>query len=103
SGALATTPAGLVRAPKPLRARNRLMTKIVPIVEGHGEVAAVPILIRRIAEVVSPGRSLEVLPPIRVSRQRLLKEGELERAAELAGRKAQPDGGILVLLDAERD
>jgi len=67
------------------------------------EVAAVPILIRRIIEVLPPATPLEVPRPIRVKRQRLLKAGELERAIELAARQAGADGRTLILLDADRD
>lgn len=62
--------------------------------EGHGEVAAVPILIRRIANQVAPTVPLEVLRPIRIKRQRLLKAGELERAMELAARQVGSGGAI---------
>lgn len=79
------------------------MTRIVSIVEGHGEVAAVPILLRRIGEIVAPGQALEVPQPIRTKRQLFLKAGELERAVELAARQAGPDGAILILLDADSD
>jgi hypothetical protein len=79
------------------------VTRIVSIVEGHGEVAAVPILVRRIAQAVAPGIVPDVPQPIRVPRQRVLKDGELERAVELAARTAGPGGGILVLLDADED
>jgi hypothetical protein len=76
--------------------------KIVPIVEGHGEVEAVPVLIRRFAK--ETGRlPIEVGVPIRVKRDKLLKPGELERAVDLAAAKAGPGGRILVLLDAEDD
>jgi len=79
------------------------MGRIVAIVEGHGEVAAVPVLLRRIAVAVRPGLVPDLPRPIRIKRQRLLKEGELERAIELAARKAGPTGRILVLLDADED
>lgn len=79
------------------------MVRIVPIVEGHGEVQAVPILIRRIGEVVSPSAVPDVVRPIRVKRHRILKEGELERTVDLAARQTGADGSILVLLDADRD
>ena len=79
------------------------VSRIVTVVEGHGEVEAVPILIRRIAEIVAPGIVIDLPRPIRVKRQRLLKAGELERAIELAARQAGADGGILILLDADRD
>lgn len=79
------------------------MARVVTVVEGHGDVAAVPILVRRIAAVVSPDAVIDVPRPIRVKRYSLLKEGELERAVELAARQAGADGRILILLDADRD
>jgi len=42
------------------------MRTVVPIVEGDGEVAAVPILLRRLPEWLSPGLVVDVSPPIRV-------------------------------------
>ena len=77
--------------------------RIATIVEGHGEVEAVPILLRRIAERVVPGIALEVPRPIRVKRHQILKVEELERAVALAAGRAGPNGGILVLLDADDD
>jgi hypothetical protein len=77
--------------------------KIATIVEGHGDVEAIPILIRRIAQALSPGSAVDLPHPIRVERQRLLKEGELERAVEFAARQCGVDGRILVLLDADDD
>jgi len=74
-----------------------MSVELTCIVEGHGEVSAVPILIRRI----SP--STVVLPPIRVARSTLLKPGELERAVELAARKTGGQGGILLIVDADDD
>ena len=79
------------------------MNRIATIVEGHGEVEAVPILLRRIAERVAPGVALEVPRPIRVKRHQMLKAEELERAVALAAGRAGPHGGILVLLDADDD
>jgi hypothetical protein len=79
------------------------LPRIVAIVEGHGEVEAVPILLRRIAEDAAPGQCLDVPRPIRVRRQRFVKEGELERAVELAARQTAATDGILILLDAEAD
>lgn len=75
------------------------MPKIVTIVEGHGEVEAVPILLRRIVEAVAPNANVEVTPPIRVDRYKVVKPTELERAIELAARIATVDGYVLVLLD----
>ena len=80
--------------------------KVGLVVEGHGEVKAVPILFRRIANAIDPSVNLEVLPPIRRSRGRLVNkpdEHELERAVELAALKARPRGGVFVLLDSDDD
>ena len=74
---------------------------IAAIVEGHGECEAVPILIRRIASQIDPGFTPRILPPQRIPASTLRKGGELEHAVELAARKLQGHGGILVLLDAD--
>ena len=76
---------------------------IVPIVEGHGEVSAVPVLIRRIAAAVDPTRFVAVGKPIRVPKDRLLKPNELERTLQLAMSKAGRAGGVLILLDCDDD
>ena len=86
-----------------MKSREVNVAKIVAIVEGDGEVKAVPALIRRIHEAVSPGAPLEVDRPIRVRRNRILKAGELERYLALAANIAGADSGILVLLDANGD
>jgi len=75
--------------------------RIAAIVEGHGECEAVPILIRRIAETIDPGFVPKVLPPLRVPASRLLKEGELERSVNLAARKLQRRGGIVIIVDCD--
>ena len=79
------------------------MTKIVAIVEGDGEVEALPVLIRRIASELALPSPPTVLRPIRVRRQRILKEGELERYVRLAAVRVDHDGRILILLDANGD
>ena len=79
------------------------MRRIVTIVEGYGEVEAVPILLRRLAERLSPGFNVDVPRPIRIGRYKILKAGELERVVGLAARRAGTDGCILILLDAEDD
>ena len=79
------------------------MAKIVAIVEGDGEVEAVPVLIRRIASEAAPLSPPTVLRPIRVRRQRILKEGELERYVSLASARVGDGGCILILLDANGD
>ncbi len=79
------------------------LQRIVAIVEGHGEVTALPILLRRIGEALEPARYVEVPKPIRVKRQKVLKEGELERAVRLAILQTRSSDGILILLDADSD
>ena len=79
------------------------MTRIASIVEGHGEVKALPILLRRIALSLSPHSPIEALRPNRVKRQLIVSPGELERYVELAARQTGPDGAILILLDADQD
>ena len=79
------------------------MARIAAIVEGDGEVEAVPLLIRRIGYEVSPLSTTEVVRPIRVPRGRMLKAGELDRYVSLAAIRVGSEGRILILLDAHRD
>jgi hypothetical protein len=76
--------------------------RIVCIVEGHGEVSAVPALIRRIASELH-FYTLDIPTPIRTAREKLLKDGELERAVDFAARKAGAVGAVFVLIDAHGD
>lgn len=75
---------------------------IMPIVEGHGEVDAVPVLIRRIAAELGI-MDLRVGRPIRCGRQRIVQEHKLTRVLELAARKVEWPGSILILLDAHSE
>jgi hypothetical protein len=78
------------------------MPRIVAIVEGHGEVAAVPALIRRIAAEVAPELPVEIPKPIRRPASKLLhRPEELEKDLELAIATAGADGAVLLLLDCE--
>ena len=80
------------------------MVTIASIVEGKGEVEAVPILLRRVASEISPNIHVNALPPIRVQRNQILKEGQLERTVELAARQiGTGQGRILILLDSDDD
>jgi hypothetical protein len=75
--------------------------KIQPIVEGHGECEAVPVLLRRLI-VEAAVYELGIGRPIRQSRSHLLNEDRLRKAVRLALK--QPDcRAILVLFDADRD
>lgn len=79
------------------------MLTIVPIVEGHGEVAAVPILIRRLAEEICPGRQVAVPRPIRAKRNQVVQPNRLEDTVQLAAGKGGSDGRIMIILDTDAD
>ena len=80
-----------------------MTVKIGCIVEGHGEVEAVPVLIRRIVENLYPELSITIELPIRTSRNLVVKPGELERRVELAARRISGQGAIFIILDSDDD
>ena len=76
------------------------------IVEGHGEVEAVPKLIHRVAENyyttnLNPELVIVTPPPIRAKRNQVIKVGELEKKVELAAQKIKGQGAILIILDSD--
>lgn len=74
---------------------------IQSIVEGHGECAALPVLLRRLRDAAG-AYDLEVGRPIRQSRSQLINEDQLRKAVRLALK--QPEcRAILILFDADRD
>ena len=78
------------------------MIPIASIVEGDGEVSALPILLRRLAAELEPATLVNPLPPIRVRRDRFLnKEEEFRRQLLLAAAKSGEQGWILIVLDAD--
>lgn len=80
------------------------MIRIASIVEGDGEVQALPVLLRRLNQE-APGPSYaDVLPPIRVKRNRFLNnDDEFRKQLMLAAIKCADNGWILILLDADDD
>lgn len=80
------------------------MSLVASIVEGDGEVTALPVLLRRLAEWQTPDAYVQILPPIRVRKDRFLNRAdEFSRHLQLAAAKCGDDGWILVLLDADDD
>lgn len=80
------------------------MIRIASIVEGDGEVDALPVLLRRFSEWKPPHDAVAALAPIRVRRDRFLnKEDEFRKQLLLAAAKCGDDGWILVVLDADDD
>ena len=80
-----------------------MTVQISCIVEGHGEVEAVPTLITRIAANLYPELVIVIPQPIRISRSKIVREGELERKVELAARNIKGQGAILILIDSDDD
>jgi hypothetical protein len=77
---------------------------VVPIVEGDGEVAAFPVLLRRVGQWLTPEIGASILAPIRVRKDRFLnRQEEFRRHLLLAAAKAGKGGWILILLDADDD
>jgi hypothetical protein len=74
---------------------------IQPIVEGHGEVPAVPVLIRKLAELMGIP-FVQVGAPFRSKRSQLAQKDGLQR---VIGRAREEPGckAILVLFDADDD
>ena len=80
------------------------------IVEGHGDVASLPLLVRRIAED-SGHYNVDVPTPIRCHKSKIVRpsetihKDELERAIKLAIYKlpSPEHGAVLILLDADDD
>ena len=76
--------------------------KIGCIVEGQGDVEAVPVLIRRVAADLYP-ELLIITHPIRVNRNRIVKVDNLEETIDVASRKVGREGAIFILLDSDDD
>ena len=62
---------------------------IQPIVEGHGEVTAVPVLLRRLRDEAK-AFAIDVNKPIRRRRSQLVEEAQLRRSIQLARLLLQP-------------
>ncbi len=80
------------------------MTAVASIVEGDGEVAALPVLLRRLSQWRGPAGYVDVLPPIRVYKDRFLnRPEEFSRHLQLAAGKCGDTGWVLILFDADDD
>ncbi len=79
--------------------------RVACIVEGDGDVKAVPVLIRRIAaERVDAALYVEIPRPVIVKRARVAPRfSDFENKIEQAVRSLSGPGGLLVLLDSDRD
>lgn len=73
---------------------------IQPIVEGHGDVEAVPVLLRRLQALNNSG--FGVNRALRFPRSRIIQESGLRYAVEIA-MKMPACAAILILIDADDD
>ena len=80
-----------------------MTVKIGCVVEGKSEVAAVPILIRRVAAIHYPELETVIPRPIRIPRNQVFRIGELERAVGLAYQNIGRQGAIFITLDSDDD
>lgn len=75
---------------------------ILPVVEGQSEVEAVPVLLRRLlARLGQP--EIQIARPFRVSRLKMVRPGEIERAVQQGIRSRDGIVGVLVILDSDDD
>jgi len=79
--------------------------KIACIVEGQGEVKALPVLLKRLHTWKTSDLSYPIIEePIRVKRDQFInKHDEFRRYLQLAAAKCGNEGWILILLDADDD
>ena len=75
---------------------------IATVVEGHGEVDAIRVVLRRLAEELGLW-DVNLPPPYRMTRSKLVRAGGIEAAVGAVAHYVADLGGILVLLDADDD
>jgi hypothetical protein len=80
------------------------MINVISIVEGDGEVAALPVLLRRVSGWLTPQVAINVARPIRVRRDQFLnREDIFSKQLLLASKLCLSPGWIMILLDADDD
>ena len=79
------------------------LVKFAFVIEGKGEVEAIPLLIRRICTDILGFYAFKTTRPVRIPRSTLVRPGELERAIRLAQTAADGRGPVFVVLDADED
>jgi hypothetical protein len=76
---------------------------IASVVEGHGDVAALPLLIRRVAIECYGCYDVLVPKPHRVPRTQMVRGDFLQRAVTMQSMRITERGGVLVVADADDD
>ena len=81
------------------------MLFLAPIVEGHGELEAVPALLHRIADAAGKPGGVLVNAPIRVKSGSFLNDREYFRkhVTLATGKAASRQGAVIILLDCDDD
>lgn len=74
---------------------------IQPIVEGYGDVKAVPVLLRRFVDLSQLWEHVRIGSPIRRQRSELVRRPGVEKAIGLA--RAQGADAVLILFDGDDD
>lgn len=75
------------------------MPVLIPVVEGQSEERALGVLLRRIVD----NSVTEIARPFRVKRNKVVREGELERSVVQAVRSRPGATAVLIVLDADDD
>ena len=75
---------------------------VVPVVEGHGDAAAVPVLLRRLVDAAKAWNEVQIDQPIRCNRSQLVKEVELKKRVRLA-RLRDNCSAVLIIFDSDDD
>ncbi|MDH6627471.1 hypothetical protein M2271_005297 [Streptomyces sp. LBL] len=83
---------------------NHPRVTIASIVEGEGEMSALPVLLRRLMHEAGIWTA-DIQRPFLLDRGRLVRPGGLEAAVEAQARRVPADhpGGVLVVIDADDD
>ncbi|MGH3168037.1 MAG: DUF4276 family protein [Trebonia sp.] len=74
---------------------------VAPIVEGHGEVAAIRDLFTRIGLEMLNGTWIKVAQPFRLDSGKMRMPDELAKAIRFQSARVQGHGGVLVLRDGD--
>ena len=79
------------------------VVRVATVVEGQGEVAALPVLVRRIVAEIAPEVWVESPRPYRAHRGSLTRAGGVETVVAAVVEQVGPGAGVLVVLDADDD
>lgn len=74
---------------------------IATLVEGDGEVAALPVLLRRFVAIANPPDSIDIQPPIRLPSEAFLDPAKLLRMLRIAEADREERHLTLILRDAD--